>query len=167
MSAYEPGTVAVATVRGVPNVRVMAGYGTAEPRLRWVTTDERLVDSENEGWWFAYQVTDVRPLVVLDPEGIDTAPQDTIPYLIRALRASDSDGYGPTLRWLADQIEAQTRPPKPPEPTGLGAVVEDIEGERWVRLDSDMYPWFARGSRDFSAWEHIDAVRVLSEGVRP
>ena len=157
MSEYEPGTVATATVRGVPNVRIVRGDG------HWAVAaniDDSFIDRHSAGL-----VTDVRPLVVLDPEDIDTTPQETIPYLIRALRASDSDGYGPTLRMLADQIEAQTRPPKPEEPTGLGAVVEDTEGERWVRLDSDMYPWFAQGSRDFSAWEHIDAVRVLSEGV--
>ena len=150
MSEYKPGTVAVATVRGVPNVRIVRGDG------HWAiaaNTDDFIMDRHSDGL-----VADVRPLVVLDLDEFDRAEAAEC---VRGHRADDCR----VVERIADQIEAQTRPPKPPEPQGLGAVVEDAEGERWVRLDSDMYPWFAQGSRDFSAWDHIAAVRVLSEGV--
>lgn len=162
MTTYEPGTIALATVRGVENVRVMAGYGTAEPRLRWVTTDSRLVDVDNDGWWFSYQATDVRPLVVLDLAGWDTAE------LIGDLRGGGRAAIG----FIADQIEQQTRQPKPVEPTGLGAVVEDSKGVLWVRdTQGHGCAWKAvAGDRQpkvgyrASAFVGIDVVRVLSEG---
>lgn len=156
-TTFEPGTVAVATVRGVPNVRVMAGYGTAEPRLRWVTTDDRLVDAEDEGWWFSYQVTDVSPLVVLDLSG-----GRDLRYTVADLRDAAKRTRNTRLAEIADQIEGQTRPPKPAEPTGLGAVVEDADGERWVRRHSGSFLNPGNFPRDYA---DINAVRVLSPGV--
>ena len=72
------------------------------------------------------------------------------------------------LEWLADQVEEQIKPPKPEEPTGLGAVVEDAEGQRWVRAfhhPHETHRWQNRlsGRRTYDG---IDAVRVLSEGVQ-
>lgn len=52
------------------------------------------------------------------------------------------------------------------EPTGLGAVVEDISGERWVRCDTTNLPW--RNAANTWLWEEynrISVIRVLSEGV--
>ena len=61
-------------------------------------------------------------------------------------------------------------PPKPAEPTGLGAVVEDANGSQYVRLATkDDAPWHLQpeGPIGFNAhpYHEIDAVRVLSEGV--
>jgi len=87
--------------------------------------------------------------------------------MLRALRAEKSL----TGAWLADQIEAQTKPPKPAEPTGLGAVVEDADGMRWVQARAEEYPWRPSVAVEIGAgplykpWDQIDAVRVLSEGV--
>lgn len=58
----------------------------------------------------------------------------------------------------------------PPEPTGLGAVVEDREGDRWSRIRSRPEGhccWL----RDESAvvpvqYRAIDAIKVLSEGAQ-
>ena len=60
MSTYQPGTVAVATVRGAPNVRVV--------RVDYATTPEWMSFEQVCGplWHSAEFVTDVRPLVVLD-----------------------------------------------------------------------------------------------------
>ena len=70
---------------------------------------------------------------------------------------------------IADQIEAQTKPPKPAEPTGLGAVVEDAEGVRWVRKGSTTHgeDWTRQIGDAWTGnpWNRIDVVRVLSEGV--
>jgi hypothetical protein len=72
---------------------------------------------------------------------------------------------------LIEQIETQTKPPKPEEPTGLGAVVEDADGERYVGL-GDHYGggalrWKGDRGMTFTSYDRIDVVRVLSEGVQP
>lgn len=171
MSTHEPGTVAVATVRGVPNVRVMR---------------RKFFRLTNDGWHMDWshtavkgftctndeEVTDVRPLVVLD-----LAPGDLrcVVENLRA-RATYMDGIGaPNTKALlcnaADQIEQQTRPPKPAEPKGLGAVVEDARGDFWVYTglrnakDGETRLWF-HGSLS-ADYADVAAVRVLSEGVQP
>lgn len=96
---YKPGTVAVATVQGVPNVQVYR-YNAES----WISSD--LV----KGMRVHHDryVTEVRPLVVLDPDkasGVVDAPK----YVADLLR----DTGTPTLIDLAAQIETQTRPSKP------------------------------------------------------
>lgn len=65
------------------------------------------------------------------------------------------------------------KPPKPNEPTGLGAVVEDAAGERWIKVyafGDDDRTWAVHGCvgsiYDWRAYADIDAVRVLSEGAQ-
>ena len=85
---------------------------------------------------------------------------------IGALRDAAENNGSLILGTIADQIEAQTKPPKPAEPTGLGAVVEDAEGVRWVRTPRDPMPWRSAQETVMAArWVGINAVRVLSEGV--
>lgn len=165
MSTYEPGTVAVATVRGVPNVRVIrraTGWASG------VEIDGTRVFHPDR----IPAVTDVRPLVVLDLgdlAGIRATLQDAASLMVRG---------GINRRRLAeliDQIEQQTRPPKPAEPTGLGAVVEDAEGQKWLRVDW-VNPWSLAKPQErrdgrmlhgsHVTWDRIDAVKVLSEGVQ-
>lgn len=65
---------------------------------------------------------------------------------------------------------ANPKPPRIDEPAGLGAVAEDAEGRRWVYCGPGKYPWarcVGGYDGDWSNWESIDAVRVLSEGVLP
>lgn len=91
---------------------------------------------------------------------------DGIDYPKTLRGAAQHTGAACILRNLADQIEAQTRPPKPDEPMGLGTVVEDAEGHRWVRLHSgDGVPWCG-GLNKHREYAAIDAVRVLSVGVQ-
>ena len=71
---------------------------------------------------------------------------------------------------IADQIEAQLPKPKPEEPKGLGAVVKDRNGLRWVRADLGEGPTWLEvlpdGSNGIWAdYTAIDVVEVLSEGV--
>ena len=72
-----------------------------------------------------------------------------------------------TSNAIADQIEAQLPKPKPEEPKGLGAVVLDRTGMRWVRFTTfaDGCHWAAAGSATNATYREIDVVEVLSEGV--
>ncbi len=156
MSGYEPGTVAVATVRGVKDVRVMrrdrgdelGDWASRAAVAAWLAHDD-------------CDVTDVRPLVVLDNEFDRT--------LVKHLRTAFAQNPAlTTLDWLAHQIESQTRPPKPPEPTGLGAVVKDREGHVWVRIHEsygDLLWRMEVPNTCAEPYDRIDAVEVLSEGV--
>jgi len=164
---WAPGTVAVATVWGVPNVRVIA-YHDDFGDWHWFSSIRAGAGRFHE----PDQVTDVRPLVVLDPEKfsghLSDSYEDGVETAIQCLRETGSRVAG----LLADQIEAQTKPPKPEEPLGLGAVVEDAEGQVWVRFKTaEIRPWRRNWPGD-DVWSSeffsdIDAVRVLSEGVAP
>ena len=71
---------------------------------------------------------------------------------------------------IADQIEAQLPKPKPEEPKGLGAVVKDRNGVRWVRVDPNTDDdvdgaWESEFAPVNLRWSRIDVVEVLSEGV--
>lgn len=75
----------------------------------------------------------------------------------------------PTFREALREY-ANPKPPKPDEPKGLGAVVKDSEGEKWVRvMVYGREPWAHNGNvGDFRAWrsyDDIDVVEKLSEGV--
>ena len=67
---------------------------------------------------------------------------------------------------LAGQIEAQLPKPKPEEPKGLGAVVKDRGGVRFVRVGAFCGFWKSEFS-SLHAFDYadIDVVEVLSEGV--
>lgn len=67
---------------------------------------------------------------------------------------------------------ANPTPPKPEEPLGLGAMVEDAKGVLWFRMTVENQTWPGEvwqeqyGDADrWSKWESVPAVRVVSEGV--
>jgi len=161
---YPIGTVATATVRGVEGVRVMLFEGGTGTRA-WLSS----VYMKGGRAHAPHDVTDIRPLVTLDLG-------EDIPRLREALARwtgwTSLTVEKDAIRRLLDQIEAQTRPPKPPEPQGLGAVVEDANGLRWTRVeagadDFTRNPWFPNtdGHTQPREYDEIAAVRVLSEGV--
>lgn len=97
-----------------------------------------------------------RPLVVLDPES-----PDDVDRLADAL--TEHCGEQAALRSLL-------LPPKPEEPQGLGAVVEDADGDLWIRTTTDPEehcgkPW--QCGPVHKHWQIVTAVKVLSEGVTP
>lgn len=163
---YEPGTVAsIATEGNSKRVVGIRSDSTGPGCPSWQTGHGYVLDSA---------VTDVRPLIVLDE------PDFYYETAVPELRAAAREG-GRSLRLnrildsIADQIQAQT--PKPKEPTGLGAVVENTRGYKYVRVADPIDGWahgrqWQRIGGDINAvrnfgWEEIDAVRVLSEGVQP
>ena len=162
MSDWKPGTVAKATVRGVPDVTVFR-RDVSEGFCDWAH------DSVAVGYTCSHDpdVTNVRPLVVLDIDNLRACEAEAASPALAAKRLRATNSV--VAHAIADQIEAQTKPPKPAEPTGLGAVVEDDLGRRWVRIDDDPElnkPWRPADMAAIrSHWQNVKAVRVLSEGV--
>jgi hypothetical protein len=115
----------------------------------------------------------VRPLVVIDPGPTDTnaaALSDLLTTAARSCRHRDRLEAMRACQWLADEIRNQTAPPQPQEPAGLGAVVEDADGDLWVkwstlhRADRNWKRHDSHGG-NYLAWTDLAVVRVLSEGV--
>lgn len=153
MTDYKRGQVATVEIASSIRFRGIRGVGG------WY--------SDKFGFTLDSRVTDVRPLVVLDPE------HPSIRHFISTwvdVLPGGSESTGGAARYLSQQIEAQTKP-RVAEPLGLGAVVEGREGNRWVRTnESSGFPWRKVGSVDrVSAWTGItsayEPVAVLSEGV--
>jgi len=106
----------------------------------------------------------LRPVVVIDPEDREQVEQVARTYCERACQGrfvlADIAVMQDVLRFLVE-------PPKPPEPTGLGAVVEDTACRRYVAGPGA--PGGRRWTSEFGGevrdYKYIAAVRVLSEGV--
>jgi hypothetical protein len=111
-----------------------------------------------------------RPLVVIDPE--DAEQVNRLADAFCFARWSHIDGSEECDPLTRSSMRAALRefanptPPKPDEPSGLGAVVEDADGHQWARAMDDAAPWCRRdGGARWAGWKYVDAVRVLSEGV--
>jgi len=110
-----PGTIATATVRGRPGVRVMA-TSDGDTRTAWMSA----TPIASFTWHPDHLVTDV---VVLTAATVTAADL-----------AALTNAGGATLLALRDKLAAaQTPPPKPNEPLTRGAVVLDVDGRQWVR----------------------------------
>lgn len=114
------------------------------------------------------------------PEGDSPESRQSFPAHLRSYAQTLRESWrgsgscaARTLEFIADQAEAQLPKPKPEEPTGLGAVVENSRGQRYVVdfVHSDGTPrWYGPARVDSTvygrpAWDDIDAVKVLSPGV--
>lgn len=100
-------------------------------------------------------VTDVRPLVVLDPEKAHILD---LPGLLRAM-ASESipaSGRELTLLWIADEWEKQTARPRMAEPGWGEKVVShtacDPTRREFVRFGDREYRW---SDRDGFRWDEL------------
>jgi len=153
----------------LPVSRAKAEAGAWKEVLYRSGTGLTSVDTDGNGWRVE-GIKDARPLAVIDPED-----REQVERLSRYIAAAEcGDGMAPldavqaALREFADPT-----PPKPAEPTGLGAVVECSDGRVFVvdHVHSDGTPrWYGPdvpGGDAYSrpAWSTIPAVKVLSEGV--
>ena len=108
-------------------------------------------------------VTDARPLIVI--EAPEDARDNHFPRLVAYLR---NGGWDLT----ADQIEAQTKPARIPEP-GLWGVVEayefpDRRGARrtFIHTCSEPdWPWGADGDTNHWKWDDLIDPTLIREGV--
>jgi hypothetical protein len=114
-------------------------------------------------------VSQVRPLAVIDParltwDGRTPSAQEFTEWA-ESLPAGE---FATGILTIADALRdlPPVIVPRPEEPTGLGAVVEDAQGARWVRHQTTGGGgWYVDGiARPYA---DIAAVRVLSEGVQP
>ena len=159
MSTYEPGTVAVATVRGVKGLRVVR-IATAHVATAWLTPCET---PDGYRWHSDFDVTDVRPLVVLDlahPALTAAVLRQVGEYIRKQHKTSVEDDQ--IADFIADQIEAQTKPPRIPEP-GLWGVVEADTGEKFLRADGGI--WRSVDTGVGRMWEDVDNPTLVREGV--
>lgn len=154
---WQPGDVAVATLHD----------GTTSRAIR-----------RNDGTWRAADSCinnpphNFRPLVVIDPED-----REQVERLVTLVR--DQIRFG-VVEEYEDRLQAALRslitPPRPEEPTGLGAVVEDVNGRRWIHIDTHRDcndDWVPLGVKTRTLlgqaaprhrFDGIQAARVLHEG---
>jgi len=168
---WKPGDVVTATVNGRPNVRVIAGWSKYDPQLRWGELSTRWADGDDdEAWFMPNQVTDHRPLVVIDPE--DREQVERLEAILAGQHGWPVPHNEPRVGYMQAALRSLVADPKPEEPTGLGAVVEDAEGRRWVRAWEGAIKgkvWtqgldLGEDGTIFRAYDGIAAVRVLAEG---
>lgn len=167
---WKPGDVAMVTFETVAGPETAVGLcyhggivlrgGTSDGQARWSLPDHTEVWSS---------VTSAHPLVVIDPAG-SAEDLDRLRYMLIYsgwVPTKDADALDDILREFANLT-----PPKPDEPLGLGAVVEDADGIKWLRMTGLPHtantPW-ASGNKDLvrydRAYADIDVVKVLSPGV--
>ena len=159
MNSYKPGTVAVATVRGIPNVRVWRhGVG---PSISWMSAFD--IDVEESGKTRLHgdcHVTDVRPLVVLDFDDIHA------PTIVGMLREDAADRHDNVAYLnLADQIEAQTKPPRIPEPVEIGSLV-NAEGCLWAKAEDGQWVCLGDGNSGLAKpWAFLASPALVRNGI--
>lgn len=163
MTTWEPGDVAMRTyLVGPPKRSLYVSRCNIECHQ-----DGPHWHHQDGGWDMRDGNPSYRPLVVLDPED-RAAARRLVGLLVTETRLAMP---GTSSEW-DDGVQAALREfanPKPPEPQGLGAVVEDAEGQRYVRHPAEgtgCKPW-CNSIGVGRSWAQVDAVRVLSEGVQP
>lgn len=164
---WEPGTVALVDWEGESVVRILSKYG-------------HTFGSDRSAWWGpegylrceAEAIKGIRPLLVLDPDNPDQMRELAKTFGGKRWPGQLGVVSDSTYEALTAAVRAmlpKPTPVKPAEPTGLGAVVEDGDGDFWVYggmrsiLDGETRIWLHAEKKD--TYAKINAVKVLSEGV--
>jgi hypothetical protein len=136
---------------------------------RLIRTSEGKWSSQSGQSGIRYPVQEPRPLAVIDYED-----REQVERLSSLIEANGGPYFGEmqTAALQAALREFAAPTAQIEEPTGLGAVVEDAEGEHWVRWalasDDRTSPWRHAdhiGAPAHRRWDALDVVKVLSEGV--
>lgn len=156
-----------------------------EDRLcSWATECHKDVHPREPHWHVARSHTYIdddgratRPLVVIDPEDREQVERLVAPLRERGASVGRIPAPDGRIDWDAELVagvQAALRslvtPPKPDEPQGRYAVVEDNKALEWVRADvSGLYQWHSieGAASHWKGWNEINVVRILSEGVQP
>ena len=166
---WKPGDVAMVTVDG-ETFRAFRQNAGESVRTDWLWT----LEERNGGVYDHYDrhggVESVRPLVVIDPEDREAVERfdGLLSRFIEGKEVPDYEGtVGATQAALREF--ADPKPPRPDEPQGLGAVVEDADGDLFVRCvqgPSDAYWHCATNELKDERWPDIAAVTVHYGGWR-
>ena len=152
MSPLEPGFY-VATVEGVPDIPIMI---TDEGGHGW--TMRKVPDTPYGTYGHGLgDFTDARPLITLDLA--DGARREYVLEILRAARHAWTHD-------VADQIEAQTKPARIPEP-GLWGVVraslpDDTTASSWVHIRG--HRWYTE-HHGCAAWDVLVYPTLERDGV--
>lgn len=77
-----------------------------------------------------------------------------------AVMDEGGDWFTPDEGWTIEAAQV----PEPDEPTGLGAVVQDKAGMKYVRADTVNPMWLCVTFNSWHRWNELDNVEVLSDG---
>lgn len=105
-----------------------------------------------------------RPLVVIDPEDRDQVERLLSRYL-NEYDGMDSPARKDEVDCFQIALRSLVADPKPEEPQGLGAVIEESSGERLVRTSDENDRAWTDENGDSWPWRKLAVVRVLSEGL--
>lgn len=145
----------VATVLGVEGVMV---WGPDQDGDWHVLEPGNVYDRNLAQFVGEKSITDARPLVVLDPDSDDDCRR-----LMEAALAHRSATI-PTLETIRGILRALADP-KPPEPTGLGAVVRLGDGRTAVRAHATSeHPWVISDEPGRWSWRGLVEKVGLPEG---
>lgn len=126
----------------------------------WTTGSRDVMDHE---------VSDIRLLVVVDPEDSRFFAVEAAQRACSALNVMPGRVITPAIEAVQDVLREFARPtPRIEEPTGLGAVVEDESGQIWISVDVDGGRWhhkIGHTQAEVREWRDFTAVRILSPGV--
>ena len=147
-----------ATVRGVADVTVFVD-GSTQIHTLTLVRDRWGNDHSTHS---PHLITDARPLIVLDLED----PAESV----RLLRAETSPWD--CVEQIADQIEAQTKPARIPEPKHIGAHVTTVSHDHaadetipWTRFSTILLAnWIDDAGRK-RKWDDLIDPTLIREGV--
>lgn len=147
---WKPGDVAVATIYGVPDVRVFAHkfYADSAP-LRWASVNHIQGPYGAVMFFNTEELVDLRRLYVFDLRQFDPTAVAT---------GLKKFGY----EYLADQLVAQVTP-KIPEPKTFGALIRLPGGTRLVRVSDGPRPWLIEGGDAYYTWGDLLAINGTVE----
>ena len=161
MSAYPLGTVAWADIDGVGSYKVMH-IGT-ENGTAWAHTNDetgQVLTSQD-------RLSNIRPLVVLDLEviGKHLPTRGDWSEAVHSLRhKKDPAAFFTTNLRIAEQIEAQTKPPRIPEPSLYGVVSSEDDAGLTT------YFWHSHGgwhgeNGSLVEWNDIHSPKLIRDGI--
>lgn len=151
---WKPGDVAVVVADSVYVGKRAMFCDDGDDRWGWAV-------ESTDGLTRAFGPKELRPLVVIDPDSAEDI--NRLRLLYNAATGDHTIGLQP-LRKAVREFADPT--PRIEEPTGLGAVVEDSSGGRFVLSDPQArHPWSGPYGVPF-AWPDIAPVRILSEGIQ-
>ena len=161
MSAVsKPGDVAIIAIKG--GDRLVIGLRDTHGWAHLREYDSEVVS--HSVWTNASQVTVVWPLVVIDP--------DDVKQVARLVDAVLANGYkydGSLSADMAAALRSLIEPPKPDEPTGLGAVVLGSDGNLWVAGPGvpGGKRWEPEDGGESRYYRDVPAISEMSVGVEP